>query len=184
VTIELETERLILRPISAADFEPHAAMMADARVARFLSVDRAPLSRAGAWRQLALYVGHWTIRGCGFFSVYEKAAGGREIGRWVGRVGPWMPEGWPALEIGWGIAPADWGRGFAAEAAAASMRWAFARDPALGRLISLIDPENAQSQAVARKLGEARTGETFRFDDKITLEVWAIGRDAFARRWG
>jgi RimJ/RimL family protein N-acetyltransferase len=169
----LTTERLELRPLAPADFEAHAEMMADARVARFLSLDRKPQSRATAWRGFAAMLGHWRMRGYGFFSVFE-----REGGRWVGRVGPWMPEGWPALECGWGVAPAYWGRGYAPEASLAAIRWTFEQKPELERIISLIDPKNENSQAVARKIGETKTGETFRLED-FRLDIWAAARSQF-----
>ena len=83
------------------------------------------------------------------FSVDEK-----KTGDWVGRVGPWKPEGWPSLECGWAIAKDHWGKGYAPEAAIASVNWIFETFPDLPRIISLIDPGNANSQAVARKIGK------------------------------
>ena len=55
---------------------------------------------------MALAIGHWAIRGYGFFSVEHRATGA-----WVGRVGPWYPEGWPAPEVGWTLSPDHRGRG-------------------------------------------------------------------------
>lgn len=45
MNVELETERLILRPWSLDDFEDFAAMSADPEVMRYLTVDGKPLSR-------------------------------------------------------------------------------------------------------------------------------------------
>jgi RimJ/RimL family protein N-acetyltransferase len=179
MTIELVTERLVLRPLAPEDFEPHAAMMADPRVARFLTPDRSPQARPAAWRAFASMIGHWPMRGFGFFSAFERSGG-----QWVGRVGPWMPEGWPGLECGWGVAPAHWGKGYAGEAAIAAIRWVFDLKPDLPRIISLIDPLNEKSQAVARKVGETRTAERFRFDENTTLDVWAADRKAWLKRFG
>jgi len=179
MTIELATERLILRPLAPEDFESHAAMMADPRVARFLTPDRLPQPRPAAWRAFASMIGHWQMRDFGFFSAFEKGTGA-----WVGRIGPWMPEGWPGLECGWGVAPAHWGKGYAPEAAIAAIRWVFDLKPDLPRIISLIDPLNDKSQAVAEKVGETRTSERFRFDENTTLDVWAADRKAWLRRFG
>ncbi|NWG70352.1 MAG: GNAT family N-acetyltransferase [Parvularculaceae bacterium] len=179
MTIELVTDRLVLRPLAPEDFEPHAAMMADPRVARFLTPDRSPQARPAAWRAFASMIGHWPMRGFGFFSAFERSGG-----QWVGRVGPWMPEGWPGLECGWGVAPAHWGKGYAGEAAIAAIRWVFDLKPDLPRIISLIDPLNEKSQAVARKVGETRTAERFRFDENTTLDVWAADRKAWLKRFG
>lgn len=179
MTLVLETERLLLRPLAPEDFEPHAAMMADARVARFLSPDRKPPSRELSWRAFATMIGHWRMRGFGFFSAFE-----RESGEWVGRIGPWEPEGWPGIEAGWGVAPAHWGKGYAAEAAIATVRWTFAEKPGLSRIISLIDPANPNSQSVARKIGEARSGEKFLHELAGELDIWTASRDDWLARFG
>lgn len=86
------------------------------------------------------------------FSVIEKASG-----RWVGRVGPWRPEGWPGTEVGWGLLRSAWGQGYATEAAAVGIDWAFER---LGwtEVIHCIAPENLSSAAVARRLGSINRG--------------------------
>ena len=79
----VETERLILRPPTAEDFEPWVAFGADAEVARFLGGVQTP---AMVWRTMCAVAGAWTINGFSMFSVVEKASG-----RWIGRLGPWMP---------------------------------------------------------------------------------------------
>ncbi|MEM8770131.1 MAG: GNAT family N-acetyltransferase [Pseudomonadota bacterium] len=178
MTIRIETERLILRPMEARDVEPHIAMMLDPETARYLTPDGAPRARADEWRSVASYLGHWQIRGFGFFSVEEK-----ETGEWVGRVGPWMPEGWPALECGWSIVSSRRGKGYAPEAAIAAVRWIFAQFPDLDRIISVIDPTNVNSQAVARKIGEENSGEIFEFWG-FRLDIWSADRKAWLDRFG
>jgi RimJ/RimL family protein N-acetyltransferase len=173
----LETDRLFLKPLAPADFEAHAAMMADVRVAEFLTMDRKPPSREAAWRAFAAMLGHREFRGFTFFSVFEKASGA-----WVGRVGPWMPEGWPGLECGWAIAPAHWGKGYAGEAASAAVGWLFETRPDLPRVISLIDPRNKNSQAVARKIGETKTGAVFNHELAGALDIWTVTRDEWRAR--
>lgn len=142
----IETERLLLRPVDPErDFDAWAAAMADPDTVRYLGIE--PQDRAQAWRNMAIVVGHWRIRGYGFFSLQH-----RQTGAWVGRVGPWYPEGWPAPEIGWTIAPGFRRQGYAIEAARASLR--FARET-LGwaSVIHVILEGNAGSIAVAEKLG-------------------------------
>jgi RimJ/RimL family protein N-acetyltransferase len=176
--MELQAERLRLRPLAAGDFDAFAAMAQDPLTTQFLTLDGKPPSREMAWRSFAMMVGHWSLRGFGFFSVFE-----RESGRWVGRVGPWMPEGWPGLECGWGIDPAFRGKGYAAEAAIAAIRWVFSEKPGLPRIISLIVAENANSQAVARKIGENRTDEIYMLEHH-RCEIWAAERAAWLERFG
>lgn len=179
MSLTIETDRLILRPMAPDDVEPHLAMMRDERVARFLSPDGEPQSRETLWRAFAAMLGHWQIRGFGMFSVFERAGGA-----WAGRVGPWMPEGWPGLECGWAVAPAHWGKAYAGEAAIASIRWIFAQRPELSRIISLIAPGNANSQRVAAKIGERKTGEVFYHDIVGDIDIWAASRDDWLKRFG
>jgi len=129
-----------------SDLDAYAEMCGDPDVMRFIG-DGRPLTRVEAWRHMALVVGHWQLRGFGLWAVQE-----RETGLVAGRVGCWQPEGWPGLEIGWMLRRSFWGRGFATEAALAALEYAFGR---LGqeRVISLIDPDNGPSIAVALRLG-------------------------------
>jgi RimJ/RimL family protein N-acetyltransferase len=119
--------------------------MADPGTVRYLGVP--PMNRAEAWRNMAMAMGHWAIRGYGFFSLESK-----ETGEWVGRVGPWRPEGWPGREVGWTISPDHTRKGYATEAARASLDYAF---ETLGwtEVIHVILEGNAPSIAVAEKLG-------------------------------
>lgn len=147
--VEIATPRLHLRPLRVEDFDAWAALMADAESARFIG---APQPRAIAWRGFMSVAGAWYLTGCAMFSVIEKATG-----RWVGRVGPWQPEGWPGPEIGWAIVRDCWGRGYATEAAAATIDWAFATLE-WAEIIHTISPENVISQRVAHKLGSRNRG--------------------------
>ena len=115
---ELRTERLLLRGLKQDDFEAYARFHADSEVMRYISGH--PVSRADAWRSLAVMIGHWALRGYGMWGV-ERVSDGA----FVGRVGLWNPEGWPGLEVGWTLAKEFWGQGYATEAARAAMKFAF-----------------------------------------------------------
>jgi RimJ/RimL family protein N-acetyltransferase len=149
----LHTDRLTLRMLCESDLDAYAAMCADPEVMRHLGEGK-PLSRPEAWRQLALMVGHWQLRGYGMWAVEE-----RDTGRFAGRVGCWNPEGWPGFEIGWTLGRAFWGKGYATEAARAALRIAF-QDLGQPRIISLIRPANVRSVRVAERLGERPQGTT------------------------
>ncbi|GGE20727.1 Protein N-acetyltransferase, RimJ/RimL family [Gemmobacter megaterium] len=140
----LETERLILRAPQASDFEAFA---------QFFVTDRArhvggPVERPQAWRAFGHLIGHWVMRGYGFFVFADRTSGLP-----LGSAGPWCPDGWPEPEIGWTVwAPEAEGKGMAHEAALAARAWAYGQ---LGweTAISLIAAENARSQALARRMG-------------------------------
>jgi len=94
---------------------------------------------AAAWGAIAGSLGHWALRGFGFFAIEEKATG-----RFIGWSGLLSPAGWPGIEIAWGIAPRAWGRGFATEDDA------FTR-LRLQRLVSIIHPVATSAGVVEQR---------------------------------
>jgi RimJ/RimL family protein N-acetyltransferase len=168
----IETERLILRPWRSDDIVPNTTMLGDPVAGRFITADGKPITDAFAgWRNTAIMAGHWALYGIGMFVVEEKQTGG-----FVGRVGPWRPPGWPGFEVGWGIAAEFRGKGYAVEAARASIDWSFAIFE-IDRIIHCIDRENADSQAVARRLGAEKDGQTELLGHMA--DIWVTRRD----RW-
>jgi RimJ/RimL family protein N-acetyltransferase len=166
----IETERLILRRWRETDIEPNTAMLADPVAARFITSDGKPVTDAFVgWRNAAIMAGHWALHGVGMFVVEEK-----QTGRFVGRVGPWLPSGWPGFEIGWGIASGFRGKGYATEAARASIDWAFAHFE-IEQIIHCIDRENVASQGVARRLGAVIECEIDLFGH--IADVWVTRHD-------
>ncbi|MEO0992817.1 MAG: GNAT family N-acetyltransferase [Pseudomonadota bacterium] len=139
----LETERLRLRAPSEDDMAAEVAFYASER-SRFVG---GPIGRDLVWRGLAGQLGHWVLRGYGMWAVEEI-----ETGIYCGSVGPWYPDGWPEPEIGWALVDGAEGRGIAREAAEAARRYAYGT---LGwtTAISLIDPANARSIALAERMG-------------------------------
>lgn len=177
--IQLETERLILRVPRIEDFERYAEMLADDS-ARFIG---GPSVRGDAWRRFLQMPGAWAVQGFAMFSVIEKSTG-----LWLGQAGPWYPDGWPGTEVGYSFHPDARGKGYCTEACVASMDFAF---DALGwdDVVHTIVPDNAPSQAVARRLGSRRRGAATMPPPLHTLvaelwgqtrEEWRINRRAFA----
>jgi RimJ/RimL family protein N-acetyltransferase len=166
----LETARLKLRLWCGADIAPNTAMLSDPGTARFITVDGKPITdELNGWRNAAIMAGHWALHGAGMFVVEEKSSG-----TFVGRVGPWFPPGWPGFEVGWGIAKEFRGQGYAVEGARAAIDWSFATFE-IDRIIHCIDRENAASEAVARRLGAEKQGETDLFGH--VADVWVTSRD-------
>lgn len=157
----IETERLILRAPQDSDFETEVAFYQSER-STFVG---GPMPRGQTWRSYAMLIGHWALRGFGFWAVEEKASG-----EYCGRVGLWYPEGWPEAEIGWTMMDHAEGRGIAYEAAIASRRYAY---ETLGwpTAISLIAPENARSRVLAERLG-ARHDSDFHHETYGLTQVW------------
>jgi RimJ/RimL family protein N-acetyltransferase len=165
--LTLETERLRLRMFREDDLDAYAAICADPEVMRHLGEGKA-LGRAEAWRQIAMILGHWSLRGFGLWAVEERGTGAL-----VGRIGFFQPEGWPGFELGWMLRRASWGKGYASEGAGRALAHAFTE---MGRdhLISLIRPANQPSIRVAERLGETLEGRTELFGHEAL--VYGIDR--------
>lgn len=145
----VETDRLRLRPWTADDLDPLAAMFALPEVSWY------PFGRGltgdETRRFLDRHLDHWETHGWGSWAVEPK---GSE--RLIGSIGlatvTWLPDVMPAVEVGWRLHPAYWGRGLATEGGRASLRYGF-DDVGLDRILSIFIPENAASGRVMSKLG-------------------------------
>jgi [ribosomal protein S5]-alanine N-acetyltransferase len=143
--LTLETARLVLRPLTAEDEPALAAVLGDAETMRWY-----PRPYTGnevhEWitRQMLRYP-----EGNGLLAMVEKQTGGL-----IGDCGVvWQEvEGRAELEIGYHVNRERWNQGFATEAAKAVMDYAF-RQFDVGRVISMIRPENTASRRVAEKNG-------------------------------
>lgn len=171
----LHTPRLTLRPFTEADLPAYTAIMTSAPVRKALySPDT--LDHYGCWEQLAAFRGQWELRGTGQWAVEERASG-----RLVGRAGTHWPHrhDWPGMEVGWAFDPDVWGRGYATEAGAAAVDWAFSTHD-ITELNSMIHTENPSSMAVAQRLG-FHLGETrvFAWFTALPHGRWVLTRD----RW-
>ncbi len=171
----IETERLILRPPAAEDFEAWAAFAADEHVARALGgVQSRPL----AWRNICTMIGAWVVNGFSMFSVIEKSTG-----RWLGRLGPWQPEGWPCAELAISLVPDTWGTGYAMEGFVPVINWTF---DTLGwtELLHCIAPDNVRAKSLGRRIGsrdlQRRGVLPEPFDSEV--EIWGQTREEWRAR--
>lgn len=171
----LETERLVLRDIRESDFGVFNEIYENEETARFIGGVR---PRWQIWRQMAAMVGHWQLRGFGFWMMEEKSTGEP-----IGWCGNWEPEGWPEPEVGYALITSRHGRGYVTEASIAALLHAY------GKLkwptaISLIDTGNAASQKVAQRLGAVREGSAEIFD-QFAADVWRhLPPAEFMQRFG
>ena len=89
----------------------------------------------------------------------------------------------PALEhveVGWRLHPSAWGNGYATEGARAALTTAWS-ELGLDRVISLIDPANAPSIAVAERLGMTCEERVPHPQRPGLLDVYVTGPPANAR---
>ena len=142
----LETERLILRPLTLEDVDDLAAIYADPDVMRYFDGTR---TWEDTHQRLERIIMQYARTGIGFLATIYK-----ENGQFIGRCGLlWQVlDGVQEVEVAYMIAKQYWGQGLATEAARALKEHCF-RDRDLQRLVSIIHPDNAASIRVAEKNG-------------------------------
>jgi len=145
--MELTTERLHLRPFTAADQEAIHAVYADPEVMRHVGhgAHRSTAETAGALR---IYGDVLARHGYSFLAVTL-----RETGALVGDGGlhPLGGKG-PDVELGYTLARSAWGHGYATELGRGLIGYAFARLH-VPRVVAQVEPANAASRHVLDKLG-------------------------------
>jgi RimJ/RimL family protein N-acetyltransferase len=162
--VELRTERLILRPVGAADLDALDELHADPVTEKVFGV----MTRAEVVEWIARAEGEWAERGHGRVAIL-----GRESGAFLGRTGL---KHWPQfeeVEVGWVLHPAARGRGIATEAGRACLEWGF-RDLDVDHLTAMIAPDNGPSIAVAERLGMAPLREDLLLGEPVV--VYAVRR--------
>jgi len=166
----LETERLWLCRVNAErDFIRFAETLADEENVRYIGGK--VMHPTQAWRAMAMLMGHWEIRGYGFFSCITK-----ETGEHIGRVGPWNPHGWPEPEVGWTLHPAFHGKGYASEAGRAAIGYVF-NTLNWPKVIHVIQHGNTNSVAVAERLGSAYLYDIEGLPGVTDEACWIYGQD-------
>jgi RimJ/RimL family protein N-acetyltransferase len=144
----LETERLILREWRETDIEPFHAICSDpvvmATLGPLMTRDQV-VALVARMQRLQNELGH-----C--FWAMERKEDHHLIG-WCGIIRGDV--GTPVigkLEAGWRMTPSAWGKGYAAEAASASVQWAFNTLPD-DAVWAITSTENRASRAVMQRLG-------------------------------
>jgi RimJ/RimL family protein N-acetyltransferase len=139
----IETPRLILRTWMVSDLDAYAAIAADADVMRYLPGGPLTRDETRSWIERAMH--EQEHEGFSLWPVVDK-----ERGRIVGRCGLHRFDA-GEVEIAWLLDRSVWGRGYASEAAAAVVSYAFTVAK-LPQICALIDPRNERSIAVAHGL--------------------------------
>ncbi len=168
--LSLTTDRLRVRQWRVDDVQAALAIYGVADVTGWLtpSTDRIGDPRAmrsvlQAWEEgqpnLQPPLGRWAI---------ERRTDVAVVGGLAIRL---LPPDKKDLEISFQLRPDEWGQGYAAEAAAALIRWAFAQDAE--ELFAVVLPHNTRAIATIERLGMEWVGETTKYYDR-TLQVYRI----------
>ena len=144
--VKLQTERLELRELTASDIDNLRPILQDADV---MYAWEAPFTDSEAENWLAENLRRYKTDGFSFWSVEHKSDGA-----FIGVCGPLIEtiNGVRYMGVAYIFAKAYWGNGYAAEAAAACVNYAFDNLSA-DEVIAEIRPENIKSRRVAERLG-------------------------------
>ncbi|BCS35988.1 acetyltransferase [Luteitalea sp. TBR-22] len=169
--LPIRTERLLLTRLDASHLPALAAMLADPIVMRFFPRVMT-LDESQQW--LRRTIDRYALHGTGLLAVLREDARGGDP-EFLGDCGVLVRDfgGRTHLELGYHFARHAWGRGYATEAAAASLRLGFGATDAR-EIVALIRPENAPSQRVARRLAMHREGAVLH--NGLVHDIWRIGR--------
>jgi [ribosomal protein S5]-alanine N-acetyltransferase len=170
VTVVLETARLRLRRLQAADLDDLFALYRDPEIRRYFP--EGTLTLAQTREELDWFVdgGDPEHPALGLWATIHKPSG-----RFIGRCGliPWTVEGRLEIEIAYLLAKDFWRQGLGAEVAAALVRHGF-EHLGLTRLIAFIDRGNEASKRTAMRAGLAFEREIEMEDTRC--DIYAIAR--------
>lgn len=141
----LRTGRLALEPVAERhrrDFRDFLAQPAVMEI-RKLGV----LDREAANAVIDDMIRHWRVHGFGMYAVVE-----RDSGRFVGECGLRFLEDGSYPEISFGLLPIARGKGYAREAAEATLRHGF-EDQGMARVVAFARGDNAVSRHLLTGLG-------------------------------
>jgi len=155
-TIEIQTDRLIIRQWNKNDYSVFAKMNADQDVMKFYP-DILTLKQSDDMAQKI--EDEIALKGWGFWAIELK-----EKNSFIGFAGLHEP-GYklpmsPCIEIGWRLAKQYWGNGYATEAGEAALDTAFVKLE-LTEIYSFASISNYKSQAVMERLNMTNTHKNF-----------------------
>ena len=167
MSLRLETDRLLLRPLTVADLDDFMTMHDAPEVVRTMGHYAAPDALARIERNER----EWREHGYGLMALIE-----RDTGRFVGRSGLKYWAQFDETEVGWVLHPSFWGRGFATEAARACLDWGF-RSLDVPYITAMIMPDNTRSLRVAERLQMTRLRSDTLLE--VPVIVHAMDREAW-----
>ena len=168
----IDTTRLRLRPPSAADATEIARLVGNVRVAHWLVRVPVPyrLEHARSWIDRSL---DERAAGIGWPFLMER----REDRALIGSIDLSIEDDRSSGALGYWIAESLWGQGYAAEAGAAMLQFAF-DIIGLDEVTANVLPENSRSVRVLEKIGLHHLGRR----EEETLERGKVDTEFFALR--
>ncbi len=155
--IAFQTTRLCIRDHQSEDLDSMHRLFSNAEAMRYLTTIRTTtLDETFLWLEEAIKQAAMTERTKWYFAVTEQ-----KTGKYLGEMGYVVLEDSAqgrVVDLGFFLEPAHWGKGYAAEAAEAVLRFAFT-EGSVHKVIADCLSENQASEKVMKKLGMTCEGE-------------------------
>jgi len=142
----VETNRLLLRMFEAGDLDSAFRLFNDEEVQKYLSSENRRTCEQMKFT-LRNLVKRWQERGFGLWCVSEKGSD-----KMFGYCGFQYLDKTPDVEVLFAFFKDYWGKGFATEAAKASLKFAF-EELQLEKVFAVTHPKNTASRSVLEKIG-------------------------------
>jgi len=165
MSLLLETERLLLRPLEAFDVDIETEMGTDPDVMKFIDAVQTEEEVAA---EMPLYVRRCAMGCIGVWCVTDRATQEKygsaillplpidaDDTEWDLVVGDEIPD--REIEVGYMFKKSAWGRGYATETSSRLLQFAFEVTP-LDEVVAVTDPEHVASQNVLKKCGLIEEG--------------------------
>jgi len=150
----IETKRLVLRPHEPEDEGPFVEFMTNAEATRYLDFDSEQKTEAGARALLEYVIASYDTAD----PVFALAVVDRQSGAYLGSCGLAPLASGDGVQCYYSLLPRYWGWGFATEALAALLFFAF-EELGLERVVSDANAHNPRGWEVARTVGMQDEGE-------------------------
>ncbi len=170
--MQLETERLLIRPYTTDDLPELIEMRSDPQVYRYLGgLERQ--NPAEVTKRMDFYLDCYERFGFGMSAMIWK-----ENGETIGGSGLQPLEDTGEIEVGYSLKPSYWRRGIGFEAAYAWLRYGF-EEAGLERIVAVCDEANIGSWRIMEKCGMTYEGMKPAYG--MDCRFYAISKDEYLR---
>lgn len=160
IMTELNSERLVLKPIRFLRFDDLRQMDTDPEVMKYIATGRTKTREESlAWMEKVNL--HWSQHGYGMMAAYM-----RETGEFVGLAGVKNLDGTDLPEIGYRFCKKFWGMGLATEVCKRLIVYAF-ESLKFDKLVAVAIPENLASNHVLKKCGFIFKKTAYFYDTEV-----------------
>ena len=166
---KLETERLMLRRLTADDVAPFVRFMTDEKAVQYMPFPPEQKTPEGAEGMMQWVMGAYDSDD----AVFVMAITEKDKGDYIGSTGASPVAESDAIEFFYTLLPAYWGKGYGTEAAAALVAY-LSETVKAPRLMANVFTENIASVRVLEKLGFQRASEGEKDENGLTPAVYTL----------